>query len=233
MGDSNTFSSTKKDPAFKKEASSSQSIPLDRGTLPFILAVINPFKGWVFVIFFVGFAWSIDATIQHLILKWMIDKLPHISRENAFEELWPYGAAYAGISFLMTFLFRWFDYAWLVLNPALKRELGLILTKRMMAHSVSLTHNHFSGNLANKIKDTMSGVPDLVRLIGYRFFSHIMTVLIAIGIFWSIHPKIALAFLTWSIGFILFSLTIGKKDENSAIKQPKCDQQLSDKLLIF
>ncbi|MCP4923455.1 MAG: ABC transporter ATP-binding protein [bacterium] len=116
-----------------------------------------------------------------------------------------------GISFLMTFLFRWFDYAWLVINPALKRELGLILTQRMMTHSVSLTHNHFSGNLANKIKDTMSGVPDLVRLIGYRFFSHIMTVLIAIGIFWSIHPKIALALLIWSIGFILFSLTIGKK----------------------
>ncbi|XP_022778634.1 uncharacterized protein LOC111320218, partial [Stylophora pistillata] len=195
----------------EEEDSSSQSVPLDQGIFPFLFAAIRPFKVWVLIMFFVGFVWAIDANIRHLILKWMIDKLPYISRDNAIHELWPYAAGYAGMSFLMVGLFRLFDYAWLMINPALKRELGSILTKRMILHSASLTHNHFSGNLANKIKDTMSGVPDLLRLITNRFFAHTMALFIAIGIFWIIHPTFALALFVWSLSFIAFSLLIAKR----------------------
>ncbi|MCP4924271.1 MAG: hypothetical protein GY915_09670 [bacterium] len=51
MADSSTFSSRKKDLSPGEEDLSHQSIPLDKGIISFILAVIKPFKGWVFVIF--------------------------------------------------------------------------------------------------------------------------------------------------------------------------------------
>ena len=185
---------------------------LDKGPFIFLLSVIRPFKGWVFIMLFVALFWAIvDANMRPLILKWMIDQLSNTPREDTLSALWLYASLYIATSFFMVIVFRWLDYTWLMLNPALKRSLGRILTEQMMRHSVSIAHKHFSGNLANKIKDTMSSVPDLIRLLINHFVSHTLALLIAIGIFWSIHPKFAIALLTWSIAFIIFSVLIAKK----------------------
>lgn len=172
----------------------------------FILFASKPFKWLIAGFFLTGFFWAMDLSLRPYILRNIINQIVGLHGGANFDPLWGSIILYSAISLLLVLVFRFQDYFWLRLNPLLKCHIGDLLIKRMMDQSLSLFQNHFAGNLANKIKDVMSGVPDLLNLLIIKCFSHFLALLIAIFTVSIIHYKFSLLMVAWLTVFITGSV---------------------------
>jgi len=177
----------------------------------FMLEIFMPFKFLILGQFTVGIVWAIDLSLRPYILKIIIDKLPTITRTTAVAALSAPVIFYLSMSLLITMTFRVYDVVWLKLNSPLKRHVGDILMKKMMAHTLTTLQNHFAGNLANKIKDVMNGIPDFLRLSVNKFFSHLLALFIAIPTVWTISYKFSMLLALWFVMFIVGSIAFSKR----------------------
>lgn len=179
--------------------------------IKFLLNLLRPFKLLIFGQVIVAIYWAIDLSLRPYLLKLIIDRLPNIQVSDINQHLLPPIVLYIAMSLILVIVLRLLDYLWLQLNPRLKRHAGDILVKMMMNHSITLFQNQFAGNLANKVKDVMSGIPDLVKLVIQNFFSNILAVCIAVFAVWSINFSFSLLLLGWVFIFTLGSTSFIKK----------------------
>lgn len=173
-----------------------------KGSLRFILKCLYAFKAWFALQAIVWLLWAVDLSLRPYLIKIILDKLPRVTPENAMAGLaWP-----AGIYLFMTFLsvvnFRVYDFICLNLNSALKKFVGEELIKQTLNHSQSFFQSNFSGNLGNKIKEAIVGIPELIRVFIDRFFSNFLAVLIAIGTVWTVNYNFAILLSLWAFCFI-------------------------------
>jgi ATP-binding cassette, subfamily B, bacterial len=168
----------------------------------FIFSVIKPFRWWVCGQVLVSVIWAVDLSIRPYLLKMMVDLVASTPLSQAYDALFVPAFLYFTMLLVVVLMFRFYDYAWLNINPPMKKHIGSVLMDRMMQHSHHLFQDNFSGSLANKIKDVMSGIPDLLKMLIDHFFSHSLALLIAIGAVSTISAKYALALLIWAILFI-------------------------------
>lgn len=182
--------------------------------LKFILETLKPFRWWIAGQFIVAFVWAIDLSFSPYLLKIMIDRMDpmHILEPGElFQPILGPALLYIFLSVLIFIIFRFYDYIWLHINPYLKRHIGSVLMDRMMLHAHHLFQDNFSGNLGNKIKDVMSGVPDILKILIDRFFSHLVALLVAMAAVWTVDLKFTLALLTWVLVFVLGSIILSKR----------------------
>jgi ATP-binding cassette subfamily B protein len=177
----------------------------------FVLECLKPFRFWIFAQTGVGILWAIDLSLRPYILKIILDKLPYLSAQAAIGELSGPIAAYIGLSFFIVVIFRCYDYIWLNLNPPLKRFIGDKLMTRLMLHSHSFFQNHFAGNLGNKVKDVMSGIPDFIQICIDKFFAHTLALVFAVIASATVSYKFALGLCVWVSCFMLSSLYFAKR----------------------
>lgn len=177
----------------------------------FIFEVLRPFKFWIILLLIMGVIWAIDLSLRPYILKTIIDKIHNFSGHGAVSLLMIPASLYIGSSLLKFIVFRVFDFIWINLNGPLKRSIGEKLMERMMLHSQTLLQENFSGALGAKIKDVMSGIPDLVKLTIINFISHILALLIAAFTAWQVSPKFAFALIIWVLFFMVGSLLFSRR----------------------
>jgi len=177
---------------------------------PFILSVMKPFKWLIAGQFLVAIVWAVDLSLSPYLLKIMIDRMPGLAFAEAYEALLIPAVLYLTMSLFIAIIFRFYDFIWLRINPPLKRHIGLVLMERMMQHSHRLYQDNFAGNLGNKIKDVMSGIPDLLKTIIDQFISHGLALLIAMGAVLTVDIKFSIALCAWSVVFISGSLYFAK-----------------------
>lgn len=186
----------------------------------FILSCMKPFKWWVFGQFIVSIIWAIDLTLSPYLLKIMVDSMAEAPLAEAYQALFTPALLYFGMLVVIVLIFRFYDYAWLNINPPMKRHIGSILMDRMMQHAYHLFQENFSGSLGNKIKDVMSGIPDLIKILIDHFFAHTVAMLIAVCAVFTISPKFAVALFVWSIIFmaipIIFSTHARQVSDDAA-----------------
>lgn len=182
-----------------------------RSVSRFIFETIPPFKGWIISFVLLNIFIALDNSVRPYIFKILIDRLNGLSPENAGTVLLAPVLLYIFISVLIVIDWRLQDYVWLKLNPPLKRHLGLTLMDKMTRHSQSLFHDHFAGALGNRVKDVMSSVPDLIKLIITHFFTQFLTILFAIFTVWTIHYQFALLLTGWIMVFVLSSYMLSKR----------------------
>lgn len=177
----------------------------------FILEVLKPFKFLIISQFMIGIMWAVDLSLRPYILKIIIDKIPTLTSETAVDALISPIIFYLSMTLLIVVVFRFYDFVWLNLNPPLKRHIGDTLMKRMMNHSLTMFQNHFAGSLANKIKDVMSGIPDLLKVSISQFFTNFLGLVIAIFTVWTINYKFSALLVGWIIIFIVGSAFFSKR----------------------
>lgn len=176
----------------------------------FILSSIKPFRWWVVGQIFVAIVWAINLSLSPYLLKIMIDRMPGLPISEAYDALLGPALLYLSMEVLIFLVFRFYDFVWLHINPPLKRHIGFVLMERMMQHAHHLFQDNFSGNLGNKIKDVMSGIPDLLKTAIDRFISHGLALLIAMGAVWTVNIKFSIALCVWVMVFIGGSIFLSK-----------------------
>ena len=179
--------------------------------IKFLLNILRPFKLLIFGQVTVAIFWAVDLSLRPYLLKLMVDRLPNVQAADINQQLLPLIVFYLIMSLLLVIMFRFYDFIWLQLNPRLKRHVGDILVKMMMDHSITLFQNQFAGNLANKVKDVMSGIPDLVKLVIQQFFSNFLAVCIAVFAVWTISSTFSFLLLGWVLIFTAGSALFVKK----------------------
>lgn len=176
-----------------------------KNTKSFIIKILKPVKFWLLGLILVQFTWGIDLSLRPYILKIIIDRLQTVTNETIVNALSTPLILYISMSFIVISMFRVYDYIFLNLSPILKRHIGDILMKRMMQHSMLVFQNNFAGNLANKIKDVMSGIPDLIRIVD-EFCALGVGLIIAAFTMWTINFKFTILFVTWVAIFSCITL---------------------------
>ncbi len=96
--------------------------------------------------------------------------------------------------------YRLRDFIYLHVQALTKIRISNTLMQRMLQHSLLLFHNNLAGNLANKIKDVMSGFADSVKSID-ELFAICLSLVIAIFTLGTINYQFALLFVVWLIIF--------------------------------
>jgi ATP-binding cassette subfamily B protein len=164
----------------------------------FVLHTLKPFKVWAITVLFLYAVPALDTAIKPYIIKVILDRVQTTLPQNAFDVLWAPVACFVGLITLVVITYRLIDYAWMYLNPGVKRYAGDLLMQRMMLHSHQLYQEHFTGSIAARIKEVMSGIPDLIKLIGDGFFSYLIILPVSIYIIAKIHP-----FLSWTLDSVV------------------------------
>lgn len=171
----------------------------------FIYDTLKPFRLLIIAQIMIGMFWAIDLSLRPYLLKTMIDKMSYIAPKNALAELWVPAAWYIFFALFIATSFRFYDYLWLKTNPPLKRHLGQVMMDRMMDHAHEVFQNNFAGSLGNKIRDVMSSVPDLIKLIIDRFITQLLAIFISTIAISMVSIKFALLFAGWITVFIVGS----------------------------
>lgn len=182
-----------------------------QSSLQFALQCLKPFRGWIVGAFLVSSFWAIDLSLRPYLLKIMLDKIPTLRPEQVIPELAAPATFYISMTLLTVLIFRIHDVIWIKINYPLQRLIGDRLMNNMMQHSQELLQNQFVGNLGNKIKEAITGIPELMILCIHRFFSHSLALLIAIFTLWQVNYKFALLLSGWITIFILAAGLLAKQ----------------------
>jgi ATP-binding cassette, subfamily B, bacterial len=176
----------------------------------FVLHTLKPFKIWTITVLFFYAIPALDTAIKPYIIKIILDRVQTTLPQNAFDALWVPITCFVGLSLFVVIIYRLIDYAWMYLNPGVKCYAGDLLMQRMMLHSHQLYQEHFTGSIAARIKEVMSGIPDLIKLIGDGFFSYLIILPTSVYIIAQIHPFLSWTLAIWLVIFISLSYLLAK-----------------------
>lgn len=198
---------TQNQPYYKSE----DKVKHNNKIMGFILESLKPFKLLIVGQFAVGVIWALYSSLRPYLLKVILDRMQHLIPENAVEELMGPISLYVLSGLFIVIVFRIYDFIWLKLNPPLKRHVGDTLMQKMMQHSLVLFQNNFAGNLANKVKEVMSGIPDLLKIVANQFFTQFLGVTIAFFTVGTISYTFSLLLAAWIFIFVSGALIFSKK----------------------
>lgn len=177
-----------------------------QGLFQFIRQAIRPFIGWVTLQLTVTLILATFLSYRPLLLKQIFDHIQGYDRPLVTPIL-----LFLATSWIQVLLYRLYDLSWYNINPPMKRHLGLMLNERMMEHSHSLYLKNLTGALGSRMKDVMSGVPDLIKMIIEKVIAYAFAIVIALLTVASVSPKIAALFAAWIVLFLLIGVYAMKK----------------------
>ena len=163
----------------------------------FILKCVRPFRKNIFGQALVSIIWAIDISLRPYLLKLMVNTMQGEALSESYNSLLFLGGVYIFMALSIVLIFRVWDYLWLHFNPPLKRHICMVLMTRMMEHSHHFYQDQFAGALANKVKDSISGIPDIIKQLLQDFMPLILALMIAIGVFWQVNSQFALGLFCW------------------------------------
>ncbi len=181
-----------------------------QSVLPFIFKALQRFRWCIISQVIVALIWAVDLSFRPYLVKIMLDRMVGLDPAHAYDQLMMPATLYIGMSAGIILIFRFYDYVWLNLNPPLRRYLGLKLMKRMLRQSHYFYQHNLIGALSNKIKDVMTGVPDILKLIIDTFISQIVAILIAVATMSTVSVWFAGALVVWILIFVTGSFYLAR-----------------------
>lgn len=175
------------------------------------------FKGLIAFQIMLETVWAVDVVLRPYLLKLLIDTANSIDHSQALEKLALPAMLYVSMWPVMIFAYRGVDMVWLYINPGLKTYIGNMFMSRMMRHSTAVFQDLYAGNLGAKIKEVMSSVPDLIKMLMDQY-GHIMSLIIAIFTFQNISQPFAIGLVVWlTVTIVLTFYQIPKAQDASRV----------------
>ena len=189
----------------------------------FLLKSIRPFKFYIGLHLFVVIYNAIDLSLWPYFTKLLIDKISTTPSDQVIAASLPYALLLILFTILPGIVWRFSDFSWMNLTPALKKKITSESMDYAMRHSHDYFQNNFSGSLANKVRDLASCTPTMLGRILYSFLNVILSLIIAFVALFFVHKVFAFALIFWAIIFILMAANAAKKSNPLSIAA--ADQQ--------
>jgi ATP-binding cassette subfamily B protein len=155
--------------------------------------------------------WAIQLSLSPYLVKLILDKVTEPVTIQSLHCLWKLAGLYIALKLLLSLSFRVYQWLWLKIAYELQRSVSVILLDRMLDHSHGLYQNHFAGSLANKIKDVMQGVLEIVKIWIDEFFSPTLALFIAVYTLWQVNVTLSIGLIIWAISFLAVSVKTAPK----------------------
>lgn len=165
---------------------------------------------------FVSLLWSVDMSLSPYLLKVIIDNVSQLegSGEKLISFIMLPVCLYVGMAFVITLVFRVYDYTALKLYPDMKAYFERKLLSYLLDHSYHFFQNHFTGTLTKKISDLMENLEPLVQIPNEWFYPRMLAAIVAGGtLYYAVHPIFTVILITWAILFVTSSYFLSKYSE--------------------
>lgn len=154
--------------------------------------------------------WSIDLSLRPYLLKIIIDKLslPKFSQNQ--DTLIFSVMLYLGVILFVNLSYRAHNYLQLKLEPPLRREVANCVMSQLIQHSESFYQNHQKGEIINRVREIITSIPEIIKIITNNFLTHILSISIALFAMYKINYKFTLGLIACVLFQILFTSKISK-----------------------
>lgn len=178
----------------------------------FIFKMLRPYPRVILLMCLVSLAWAIDLSLRPYLLKIILNRIAGNPREAVFVYLAAPVAVYISLAFVMTSLFRlWNYFVEIKMIPRLRQQIASSAVSKLLRHSHHYYQNNFSGSLANKVNDLTSSIPDILEITFEHFLGHSLALIIATFTLWQVNIKFALALLIWVTFFMVGAFIFSRK----------------------
>lgn len=185
--------------------------------LSYIYNVIRPFSVPLFVMVFVAIVTSVELSLRPYLLKVIIDRISDSSVTDVFAAVSVPAILYFLLTFFKATLYRIYEYfVEIKMIPNLRRNIANACFESLLKQSYSYYQNNFAGSLSNKVNDLTHSIPEIVKIVVDRFFSHGLALVIAIFTLWQVNSIFAIGMLCWTAFFVGGSFYASKKLSNLA-----------------
>lgn len=186
-------------------------------TVPyFIFYCLKPFRWHITGIMAISAFWALNVSLRPYLLKLILDQATTASTTNNFYYLGLWIVLYVMRSNLHSIIFCFYDVLYIRFNAGIKQHLTLFIMDHLSQQSARYYQEYFAGNLMNKIKHVVKGVPDIVNKID-RFVGHGLACLLAIYTASTVSGYIALCMAIWVAVFLSVSVVMAIHTRNKAI----------------
>lgn len=206
--------------------------PSKKDIIAFIFSLVKEFKSSLFVLMMVPIVWAVDISFRPYILKLIVNGVASTGNQDTWASIGPLALTYFGMSALMVLHYRFYDYFISIkMAPVLRRKIALKAYSLLVKQNYSYYQNNFAGDLSNKVKDIISGIPDVILMLFDRFISHFLALFIAIFILFLVSPIFAVGITLWSIGIIIYAILVSNKFISLSDKWSEYGSRFTGKLV--
>ncbi|MBT4963535.1 MAG: ABC transporter ATP-binding protein [Francisellaceae bacterium] len=167
-----------------------------------------PYKIWFYCMVGIGIYASIHSVLHPYFIKSLLDSATSSNANNFLQNSIVPGSVLIGISFVINFMWRFYNYVVLKSIPKMKADIIRVSTKHLRGQSFQFFQNELSGSLGTKVNDLTSSIQDLFNSF-FNVSRQTLTILLSTLVAWSVSPYFAMIFIIMTILFILMSYYCG------------------------
>ena len=173
---------------------------------------VKPFPFGLFMMCFMAVVYAVNISVKPYLLKMILNRLAAGNQADVFSYLALPIILYLCMTIVLAASFRAYGY-FVEINmiPRMRKKIANDAFDRLLDKSHNFYENQFSGSLTNKVNDLTNSVAHLVQLKIDKFFSNLLTLVIAIFTLWHVRPIFAVVTLGWTALFITVSLLLAAR----------------------
>lgn len=207
------------------------SIP--KKLLPFIWFFLKQHPYCLLTFFFVGLFAATRVSLEPYLLKVIIDIASQESKnpEQLLPAILTPALIYGMLPLFMNFVFRSWNYAYLVLFPKMRTEIISKMFDYLSAQSHGYFQSNFSGALANKISDMPQGIESILLMFNTMIWPRFVAVLIACVLLYTVNSLFTFILFIWTFVFLGSSLYVSNKARGLTVAFSEANSAVSGQIV--
>lgn len=166
------------------------------------------FKKTLFIQGLISLLWALDLSIRPFLLKKIFDEIG--STTFLTSKLILLVTIFLLSYFVLLILYRIHDYLGFKVDPQLRKSVVKNLLEQSFKHSYGFFQNQFSGSMTNRIRESMSGVADLINITINDILPIFISFIVAFSTLKTVKPFFSYMMFFWIFIFILSMLLSAK-----------------------
>lgn len=183
---------------------------VERPIIRFLGDCLKPFKVWVAALLFVTICIAASSSLKPYVLSVLLNFLANNNINDNSVNLGMNVLFYMLASLFPVIIYRLDNFIWVNFAPPLRHQIAALSMQHVMSHPYHFFQSHPAANIANKIKELITAIPNLITTIFDGFVCVFFTLAIAIGTVWSVNYKFAVGLIVWVTIYIIGSTIILK-----------------------
>ena len=168
----------------------------------FFFEMATPYRWWFFAMLLVGIYSSIHNVLQPYVLKILLDAAAHSENKKFLEVCLKPALFLIILGFIITFVWRFYNYIVLQSLPKLKADITAATTSYLRGQSYVFFQDHLSGSISAKISDLTSNIQNKVNA-WFNISRQGLTIIFSVAMVGLVSPYFSLIFFVISIVFII------------------------------
>lgn len=167
----------------------------------FFLKVGRPYLKWFLAMLFVGVYSAVHSVVEPYVLKILLDSVSKAEEGRFLALCLPPGILLIVLGFLITLIWRFYNYVVLKSFPKMKADIVKITTDYLRNHSYSYFQDNLSGAISAKISDLTNNIQAIANA-WFNISRQGLTIILSIGMVGIVNIYFSLIFFCVSVAFI-------------------------------